>query len=101
MSSTEFVWRVPVDHPAFAGHFPGRPILPGVLLLDHAVWLAQTQLGHTQGAGQIAQVKFLSPGGPGEELRFVFSRSARGALAFAVHSGAREVATGAWVPQTA
>ena len=26
--------RVAADHPALPGHFPGRPIVPGVLLLD-------------------------------------------------------------------
>ncbi|WP_298135287.1 hypothetical protein [Acidiferrobacter sp.] len=30
----EAVLPFPADHPAFCGHFPGNPVVPGALLLD-------------------------------------------------------------------
>lgn len=94
MADAEFCWRVPADHPAFAGHFPGHPIVPGVVLLDRVVWLARTELGEATERCQVTQVKFLSPCGPGEDLRFRFTRSPRGTLAFSVVAGVRDVAAG-------
>lgn len=101
MADAEFRWRVPVDHPAFAGHFPGRPIVPGVVLLDHAVWLAQTALGYAMGACHITQAKFLSPCGPGDELMFTFRRSPSGVWSFTVRCGERDVAAGSLAAPTA
>ncbi|MBS1142561.1 MAG: hypothetical protein H6R13_4014, partial [Proteobacteria bacterium] len=37
MPGVECTWRAPSDHPALTGHFPGRPIMPGVVLLDQAI----------------------------------------------------------------
>jgi 3-hydroxyacyl-[acyl-carrier-protein] dehydratase len=86
--------RVPVDHPSFAGHFPGRPILPGVLLLAE-VMEALRQLGEDaafQGC-EIASAKFLSPVAPGDELTITLHASASG-WRFDVNVGPTRAATG-------
>ena len=94
MSEFRSDWTVPLDHPAFAGHFPGRPIVPGVVLLDHALRLAQAQLGGNERAWTVSQAKFLSPVGPGETLRFDIASTPTGSWRFAVRAPDRDVASG-------
>lgn len=65
-------WTVPHDHPAFPGHFPGRPITPGVVLLDQALIFLGQALGTPVSACRLGTAKFLSPVGPGEVLTFTF-----------------------------
>ncbi|MGA3158922.1 MAG: hypothetical protein ABSE43_15245 [Steroidobacteraceae bacterium] len=54
------------DHPAFAGHFPGSPIVPGVLLLAEALERLGEQAAAPLSCVRIQSVKFLRPVHPGE-----------------------------------
>ena len=98
LPATEFTWTVPTDHPAFAGHFPDRPIVPGVVLIDRAILFAGQLPGLADAPWQIGNAKFFSPVGPGEVLTFGLQGRAGGALAFTVRSGDREVASGSLTP---
>ncbi|MBS1207756.1 MAG: beta-hydroxyacyl-ACP dehydratase [Proteobacteria bacterium] len=67
---------IPADHPAFAGHFPGRPIVPGVVLLDQAQLLIEAATQRR--IRGIAMAKFLSPVSPGEALWLDYDPAASG-----------------------
>ena len=75
---------VAADHPAYAGHFPGHPILPGVVLLDEALHALAARQGLEVASGEIRSAKFLSPVGPGEALRLDYAATAAGVFRFAV-----------------
>lgn len=92
-------WTVPSDHPAFPGHFPGAPILPGVVLLDRVLqhWVDR---GDGVAGYEILSAKFLSPVRPGETLQLDCAPTASGQLRFDIHAGDRKVATGVIAPGT-
>jgi len=74
-------WRVPEDHPAFDGHFPGAPVLPGAALLSQVVVLLNEDAITHDWLGAcptLDNAKFLRPALPGDALRVEWLRGTRG-----------------------
>lgn len=59
----------PTDDPTFAGHFPTRPLLPGVFQLEIALVAAETVLNQPLTVREITKAKFLRPIIPAEIVR--------------------------------
>ncbi|WP_333977612.1 AMP-binding protein [Burkholderia cepacia] len=87
-------FTIPADHPALPGHFPGHPVVPGVVLLDHAIHALGTALNRPLHAWRLGSAKFLSPVAPGEPLDLAYDAAAGGAIRFTLRAGARDVASG-------
>ena len=69
----EVLRLIHADHPSLPGHFPGAPLVPGVIILDEVVaafdeWRRDSQLSG------VRSVKFLAPLNP--EQPFTISLSA-------------------------
>jgi 3-hydroxyacyl-[acyl-carrier-protein] dehydratase len=91
--------QIAADHPAFAGHFPGMPIVPGVVLLDEALHAIGSLTKHDLSTCHISSLKFLSPLTPGETAEVLFdtapgAHALRHVLHFEIVSAERKIAVG-------
>ncbi len=89
---------IAADHPVFAGHFPGNPIVPGVVLIDRALTEIARAAGVSMTAYRLSSVKFLSVVRPGEPLTLTFQVEESDSAAFELRVRERLVAKGtvAW-----
>lgn len=81
MSGARFV--VDAGHPCLDGHFPGRPVVPGVVLLAQ-VQAALEALQGPLGALRLPQAKFVRPLLPGEPARVELEPAGAGRWRFRV-----------------
>ncbi len=87
---------IAAEHPALAGHFPGAPVLPGVVLLDEM--LRAVESGTAAGRWRIGTAKFVRPVRAGETLTLGQQRLPNGSIRFSVLRAGEPVAHGVLVP---
>lgn len=65
--------HVDPDHPALPGHFPGQPLVPGVLLLEQLALALRAWRG--QRLVRVLEAKFMAPLLPGESAQLELTPS--------------------------
>jgi len=93
---TPFEMRASIapGHPALPGHFPGAPVVPGVVLLDEVLRAARQALGADAGHATLPWVKFHAPLRPGEEFVSRLEPLGVGSFRFTVRRGETLIASG-------
>jgi 3-hydroxyacyl-[acyl-carrier-protein] dehydratase len=89
--------HIAADHPAYAGHFPGTPVLPGVVLLDATLHALERAGKGASGFWEVNSAKFQSAVRPGEALTLQHEALPNGSVRFSIRTADRPVASGVLV----
>lgn len=75
MSTTDYHagFRIAAGHPCLPGHFPGQPLVPGVLLLEQVALALHAWRG--QRLARVCEAKFVAPLLPAQDAALRLSEA--------------------------
>lgn len=81
------------DHPCLPGHFPGRPLVPGVVVLERVIAAIEAEHGPLPGL-RLPQVKFVQPLLPQQDAQIELETLGAGRWRFRVRREEQLIASG-------
>jgi 3-hydroxyacyl-[acyl-carrier-protein] dehydratase len=92
-------FSVPADHPSLPGHFPGSPVVPGVVVLDLVLKTSELWRQGRVNVTGMRQVKFHAPLLPAERADVALELEGA-ALSFRVTRNEQVIAVGTFTVGT-
>jgi len=89
----QFECVIPADHPCLPGHFPGNPLVPGVVILDEVIAAAARLRPEALVCG-VPQVKFVQPLRPEQTMRIELVEQGETKLRFHCRGDVGDIAQG-------
>ena len=90
----ERVVSISPDHPALPGHFPGHPVVPGVVILDEVIETLRIHAGQALVVTGLPSVKLSSPLLQGQPLTIEIEQDESDTAVFTCRVDQRIVAAG-------
>jgi 3-hydroxyacyl-[acyl-carrier-protein] dehydratase len=90
----ERIVTIGASHPSLAGHFPGHPVVPGVVILGEIMSAIREMTRESIEFSGMPAAKFMSPLNPGEPLTIKLDQKGKGTMEFTCTSGTRLIASG-------
>jgi 3-hydroxyacyl-[acyl-carrier-protein] dehydratase len=95
MTTHVFKLRIDANHPALPGHFPGHPLVPGVVLLDRTIAAAEQWLARPIRVTNLQHAKFVRPLLPEQDASISLTLIGN-ELRFDIHKDGERIAQGAF-----
>ena len=84
---------IPATHPSLKGHFPGNPVVPGVVILDEVTTLIKSiKTGYIISA--LPSVKFVKPLLPDQAVRLEITEKNDTAMSFSCYVNNEKIVIG-------